>query len=46
MRISKKILLTTLPLTVFILLSAGGVTYYLSYNAFADMAEIWMEPVS
>ncbi|RLC07769.1 MAG: hypothetical protein DRI57_25315 [Deltaproteobacteria bacterium] len=43
MRISKKILLTTLPLTVFILLSAGGVTYYLSYNAFTDMAEIWME---
>lgn len=43
MRIYKKILLMTLPLTVFILLAAGGVTYYLSYRAFKDMAGMCME---
>ncbi len=43
MRIYTKILLTMLPLLILTLLAAGGLTYYLSYNALTDLARAWLE---
>ena len=38
-----KILITTLPLVFFFLFAAVGTTYYFSYSALTDLAEIWLK---
>ena len=43
MNIYTKIILSTLPLVFFSLIAAVGTTYYFSYNALTDLAEIWLE---
>ncbi len=43
MKISSKILLTTLPLVVFFLFTTVGTTYYFSKKALVELGETWLD---